>query len=105
MKKNNTYYVALLLPAVFFLLLFFTGPLLQLFARGLGGADGVNMLVTLISSDVFRSILYNTVVVGFMTTLVTLVIAFPIVWFLLIAKTWLADIVFGVIIVSMCTSL
>ncbi|MEW6630155.1 MAG: ABC transporter permease [Pseudomonadota bacterium] len=105
MRKANLLNGALLLPALVFLLLFFAAPLLQLFGRSVSGPDGFNTFVKLISTEVFRAILLNTIETGLSVTVTTLLIAFPIAWFLVICGERLSKLIFGIIIVSMWTSL
>lgn len=105
MRKSNLLTTALLLPAVLFLLAFFIVPLLQLFGRSVGGPEGFGTFTGLLATPVFRTILLNTIVTGLYVTVVTLLIAFPISWFLVIAGEKVFRFVFGVIIISMWTSL
>lgn len=105
MRRNNLLNILILLPVVLFLLLFFVEPLVQLVFRSFSGSSSSDPFSTLLASQAFKTILYNTVSTGFVVTVVTLLIAFPISWFLVIASERMAGFVFAVIVVSMWTSL
>ncbi len=105
MRKTYLLNMTFLLPALVFLLLFFVGPLVNLFTSSTSGGQGFQTFLALLKNPTFRTIIFNTVSTGFWVTVVTLLVAFPIAWFITIAQPRTAKIVFGVIIVSMWTSL
>lgn len=104
MRKDNALNIIVLLPIIGFFVAFFLFPIVFLVGRVFSGSGAIESFSYLLASPVFRTILYNTLLTGFVVTLITLVIAFPISWYLVIANDKIAKIAFGIIVISMWTS-
>lgn len=93
-------------PALALVLLFFVLPVLMLLLRSvMEPTPGLENYVEVIGSPTYRRIFLNTFLVAAVVTVVTLVFALPVAWFLAIApRTW-STLLFAVIVLSMWTNL
>ena len=97
---------ASLLPALGLLAIFFVGPVVGLLLRSVMDPD-----LTLANyAEVFGSSTYvrvfgNTFLVAGLVTAVTLLLGFPVAWFLAVAPRRWASLLFAVVILSMWTNL
>lgn len=95
-----------LLPALALLAIFFIGPVVGLLLRSIMDPD-----LTLANyAEVFGSATYlrvfgNTFLVAGLVTAVTLLLAFPVAWFLTVAPRRWAGLLFAIVILSMWTNL
>ena len=97
---------ASLLPALALLAVFFVGPVVGLLLRSILDPD----LTFANYAEVFGSSTYlrvfgNTFMVAGLVTVVTLLLAFPVAWFLAVAPRRWAALLFAVVILSMWTNL
>ena len=75
--------IALLLPCLVFVLLFFAYPLVGVFVRSVSDpAPGISNYVEIFSSRAFRNILRLTVEVSVVTTVGCLFLGFPVAWYI-----------------------
>lgn len=75
--------LALLLPCLVVVLLFFAYPLVGVFVRSVSDpAPGISNYVEIFSSRAFRNILRLTVEVSLLTTVGCLVLGFPVAWYI-----------------------
>ncbi|MYB44310.1 MAG: ABC transporter permease [Acidimicrobiia bacterium] len=75
--------LALLLPCLVVVLLFFAYPLIGVFVRSVSDpAPGISNYVEIFSSRAFRNILRLTVEVSLLTTVGCLVLGFPVAWYI-----------------------
>ncbi len=75
--------LALLLPCLVIVLLFFAYPLIGVFVRSVSDpAPGISNYVEIFSSRAFRNILRLTVEVSLLTTVGCLVLGFPVAWYI-----------------------
>jgi len=75
--------LALLLPCLVVVLLFFAYPLIGVFVRSVSDpAPGIGNYVEIFSSRAFRNILRLTVEVSLLTTVGCLVLGFPVAWYI-----------------------
>ena len=79
--------LALLLPCMVFVLLFFAYPLIGVFVRSVSdSALGISNYVEIFSSRAFRNILRLTVEISVVTTVGCLVLGFPVAWYITTLK-------------------
>jgi putative spermidine/putrescine transport system permease protein len=94
------------LPALVFLFLTFVLPVWVLFLRSFTEpATGLGNYQSLVTDSVYLDVLVNTFFVATAVTISTLLLAFPIAWFLVIVPSRVARMVFAVILLSMWTNL
>lgn len=75
--------LALLVPCLVVVLLFFAYPLVGVFVRSVSDpAPGVSNYVEIVSSRAFRNILRLTVEVSVITTVGCLILGFPVAWYI-----------------------
>ena len=75
--------LALLLPCLVVVLLFFAYPLVGVFVRSVSDpAPGMSNYVEIVSSQAFRNILRLTVEISVVTTVGCLVLGFPVAWYI-----------------------
>ena len=75
--------LALLVPCLVVVLLFFAYPLVGVFVRSVSDpAPGVGNYVEIVSSRAFRNILRLTVEVSVVTTVGCLILGFPVAWYI-----------------------
>ncbi|WP_420612775.1 ABC transporter permease [Candidatus Spongiisocius sp.] len=75
--------LALLLPCMVFVLLFFAYPLIGVFVRSVSDpAPGISNYVEIFSSRAFRNILRLTVEISVVTTVGCLFLGFPVAWYI-----------------------
>ena len=93
-------------PALFLLLVFFVAPVAGLLLRSvLDPQPGFSNYAEVFGSTTYLRVFTNTFVVAGLVTLVTLVLAFPVAWFLAIAPRRWSSLLYGIIILSMWTNL
>ena len=73
----------LLLPALLFLLVWFIAPLLQLLLLSFGGKEGpLSAYAELLTSEVFRAVFVNTLILALSVAAICVVLAYPTAWLL-----------------------
>jgi putative spermidine/putrescine transport system permease protein len=93
-------------PALGLLLVFFVAPVLALLLRSLlDPQPGFQNYVEVFGSTTYLRVFSNTFIVAGLVTIVTLALAFPTAWLLAIAPKRWANLLFGIIILSMWTNL
>jgi putative spermidine/putrescine transport system permease protein len=94
------------LPALGLVMLFFVLPVLALLMRSiLEPTPGIENYAEFFGSTTYLKVLSNTFVVAAVVTVVSLVIGFPVAWFLAIAPRRWSSLLFAIIILSMWTNL
>ncbi|TIX42829.1 MAG: ABC transporter permease [Mesorhizobium sp.] len=95
-----------LLPALTLIGLFFVVPVLALLLRSVTDpAPGLQNYAALLGDGTYARVFFNTFLVAFVVTVVTVLVAFPVAWMLAIMPPALASLLFGIIILSMWTNL
>lgn len=98
--------ILLATPALLLLIFMFLVPVALLLARSiLEPTPGLQNYAELLSSRSYRTILANTFQVSLTVTVVTFIIGFPVAWLLAVVPRVWSAIVFGVVLLSMWTSL
>lgn len=93
-------------PALVLLTVFFVAPVLGLLLRSvLEPQPGLQNYVEVFGSTTYLRVFVNTFVVATVVTVVTLMLAFPVAWFLAVAPRRWASLLFAVILLSMWTNL
>lgn len=73
----------LLLPALFFLIAWFLAPLTQLLLLSFEGKEGpLSAYAELLTSEVFRAVFVNTLILAVMVAGISVVLAYPAAWLL-----------------------
>jgi putative spermidine/putrescine transport system permease protein len=94
------------MPALALVLLFFVLPVLALLLRSiLEPVPGLQNYAEVFGSTTYLRVFSNTFLVAGIVTAVTLVLAFPVSWFLAIAPRRWSTLLFGIIVLSMWTNL
>lgn len=92
-------------PAVLFLIVFFFGPLATLLFRSVTDPTvGLQNYTHLLGDETFRRILWLTLVFSGCITLCTLLVGFPVAWYIAIAPKVRANAVLAVVVLSMWSS-
>lgn len=95
-----------LAPALFLLTIFFVGPVLGLLLRSvLDPQPGFSNYAEVFGSTTYLRVFGNTFLVAGLVTIVTLLLAFPVAWFLAVAPRFWASLLFAVVVLSMWTNL
>lgn len=98
--------LTLTLPALALLVIFFTIPVLALLLRSvLEPEPGWGNYEALLGSSTYLRIFSNTFTVSAVVTMVSLLIGFPVAWTLVLMPPRAAQLVFGILILSMWTNL
>jgi putative spermidine/putrescine transport system permease protein len=93
-------------PALALLTLFFVVPVVALLLRSvLEPQPGLQNYAEVFGSTTYLKVFGNTFLVAGLVTLVTLLLAFPVAWFLAVAPRRWSALLFGVIVLSMWTNL
>ena len=93
-------------PALALLTVFFVAPVLGLLLRSvLEPQPGLQNYVEVFGSTTYLRVFVNTFTVATIVTAVTLLLAFPVAWFLAVAPRRWASLLFAVILLSMWTNL
>ena len=93
-------------PALVLLTVFFVAPVLGLLLRSvLEPQPGLQNYVEVFGSTTYLRVFVNTFVVATIVTVATLLLAFPVAWFLAVAPRQWASLLFAVILLSMWTNL
>lgn len=93
-------------PAFVFLLIFFVAPVVGLLLRSvLEPVPGLDNYREVFGSTTYLRVFGNTFLVAGIVTVTTLILAFPVAWFLAIAPRFWGSLMFAVIILSMWTNL
>ncbi|CAN7365697.1 ABC transporter permease [Bosea sp. LjRoot9] len=93
-------------PALGLLALFFVIPVVALLLRSvLEPQPGLQNYAEVFGSTTYLKVFGNTFLVAGLVTLVTLLLAFPVAWFLAVAPRRWSALLFGVIVLSMWTNL
>ncbi len=95
-----------LLPALAVLAVFFVGPVVGLLLRSIMDPDlTLANYAEVFGSSTYLRVFGNTFLVAGLVTAVTLLLAFPVAWFLAVAPRRWAALLFAVVILSMWTNL
>ena len=95
-----------LLPALAVLAIFFVGPVVGLLLRSIMDPDlTLANYAEVFGSSTYLRVFGNTFLVAGLVTAVTLLLAFPVAWFLAVAPRRWAALLFAVVILSMWTNL
>ena len=95
-----------LLPALALLAIFFVGPVVGLLLRSIMDPDlTLANYAEVFGSSTYLRVFGNTFLVAGLVTAVTLLLAFPVSWFLAVAPRRWAALLFAVVILSMWTNL
>ena len=95
-----------LLPALAVLAVFFVGPVVGLLLRSIMDPDlTLANYAEVFGSSTYLRVFGNTFLVAGLVTVVTLLLAFPVAWFLAVAPRRWAALLFAVVILSMWTNL
>ena len=98
--------LAAVLPALGLLLGFFVLPVLMLLLRSvLEPHPGLQNYAEIFASTTYLKVFENTFIVAGVVTAVTLLLGFPVAWFLAIAPRRWSQLLFGVVVLSMWTNL
>lgn len=93
-------------PALLLLCVFFVAPVAGLLLRSvLDPRPGFGNYAEVFGSTTYLRVFANTFTVAGLVTAVTLLLAFPVAWFLAIAPARWSSLLFGVVILSMWTNL
>ena len=93
-------------PALVLLTVFFVAPVLGLLLRSvLDPWPGLQNYMEVFGSTTYLRVFVNTFTVATIVTAVTLLLAFPVAWFLAVAPRRWASLLFAVILLSMWTNL
>ena len=92
--------------ALIFLCIFFVAPVLGLLLRSVTDPRlGIENYVEVFGSLTYLKVFINTFEVSGLVTLVTLLLAFPVAWLLVVLPARWSAVLFGVIVLSMWTNL
>ena len=98
--------MGLAFPALLLIVVFFILPVLALLLRSVTEPDiGLHHYYELFATRTYTRIFINTFLVAGLTTVITLVIGYPVAWLLAVMPSRIALFVFGIIILSMWTNL
>ncbi len=93
-------------PALMLVIVFFVAPVLGLLLRSvLDPQPGLQNYAEVFASTTYLRVFTNTFVVATAVTTVTFLLAFPVAWFLAVAPSRWASLLFAVILLSMWTNL
>lgn len=93
-------------PALLLLALFFVAPVLGLLLRSITEPElGLQNYREIFATSTYARVLYNTFLVAGVVTAVSLLVAYPVAWLLVIMPRRWATVVFTVIVLSMWTNL
>ena len=93
-------------PALVLLALFFVIPVVSLLLRSILEPEfGLQNYAELFATSTYARVLYNTFLVAFVVTAVSLLLGYPVAWLLAIMPQRLANLVLAIILVSMWTNL
>ncbi len=94
------------LPALILVLVFFVLPVVALLTRSFTEpVTGLQNYVELLGSSTYLKIFFNTFFVSALVTVISLLVGFPVAWALAIMPQRGANIVFGIVLLSMWTNL
>lgn len=97
---------ALVTPALLLLLVFFVVPVISLLLRSVTEPElGLQNYATLVATPTYAKVFWNTFMVASVVTAITILLGYPVAWLLSILPDRWADILFGVILLSMWTNL
>ena len=95
-----------LAPALLLLTIFFVGPVVGLLLRSvLEPQPGLGNYAEVFGSSTYLRVFGNTFLVAGLVTAVTLLLAFPVAWFLAVAPRFWASLLFAIVVLSMWTNL
>ena len=98
--------IRFLFPALILLGIFFVIPTISLLLRSVLEPElGIGNYITLLGGDTYHRVFYNTFFVSFIVTFLSILIGFPIAWFLAIMPKKWGNVVLAIIILSMWTNL
>lgn len=93
-------------PGIAFLAVVFMLPVIGVFLRGLTEPVlGIQNYTELLGSATFYGVLSNTFLVAFLVTVFSILLGFPVAWFITIAPSRAARILLAIVLLSMWTSL
>ncbi len=93
-------------PALILLVVFFVAPVLGLLLRSvLDPSPGLSNFAEVFGSSTYLRIFLNTFTVAGIVTAATLLLGFPVAWFLAVAPRFWAALSFAIVILSMWTNL
>ncbi len=94
------------LPAFLLVLVFFVLPVVALLTRSFTEPEtGLQNYAALLGSSTYLKIFFNTFFVSALVTVIALLVGFPVAWALAIMPKRAANIVFGIVLLSMWTNL
>jgi len=95
-----------LVPTLLLLALFFVLPVLSLLLRSLTEPQpGLQNYAELFNGLTYAKVLYNTLLVAFVVTVVTVLLGFPVAWLMAIAPARWSRFLMGCLLLSMWTNL
>ena len=95
-----------LAPALLLLAIFFVGPVAGLLLRSvLEPQPGFGNYAEVFGSSTYLRVFGNTFLVAGLVTAATLILAFPVAWFLAVAPRVWASLLFAIVVLSMWTNL
>jgi len=101
--------LSLAMPSVILLIVCFVFPLTWLLFKSLVGSQsgniGLENYATLLGSETFYRILFNTFSIAAIVTVVSLLLGFPLAWLLAVLPRGWSALVFGIVLLSMWTNL
>ena len=98
--------IAPVLPALALVVFVFVIPVLALLLRSvLEPTPGLQNYAAFFGSTTYLKVLGNTFLVAFTVTVVTVLLGFPVAWFLAIAPSFWSRLLFAIVILSMWTNL
>ncbi|WP_210496558.1 ABC transporter permease [Microvirga antarctica] len=95
----------LVVPLIAFLAVFYLIPVILMLARSAGTQTDFAPLLEAVSSDIARTIFWNTLKIAVGTTLATLVLAYPLAFFIATAKPFTASVFLAIVMVPFWTSI
>lgn len=98
--------VALAMPALLLLVIFFLLPVIALLLRSVTEPElGLQNYRELFATSTYTRVFFNTFLVAGLTTVVTLLIGYPVAWLLAMLPSRKAMFIFAIILLSMWTNL
>jgi putative spermidine/putrescine transport system permease protein len=105
-KRRQGSGVALAMPALLLLVIFFLLPVIALLLRSVTEPElGLQNYRELFATSTYTRVFFNTFLVAGLTTVVTLAIGYPVAWLLAMLPSRKAMLVFAIILLSMWTNL
>lgn len=96
---------ALILPLLAFLLVFYLAPVAMMLWRGTGPEGDLAPFVSIFTSEVALKVLFYTVKVAVISTLLTLLLAYPLAYYITISGPKMATILMAIVLIPFWTSI